>query len=421
MGYVAQKLARGFCLIGLFLLPLVIGACAPYQSGNATAANATGTASANKADCKQWSKVANPVLPGKQNQFNAVAAVSAQNIWVVGSGASTHQDQALIEHWNGTRWSVVVNPEVGSVALNGIAALSAKDIWAVGSASAQPFIEHWNGSAWQVVQSASVPGTQSTLSAVAALSAANAWAVGHFFASQDSPSHALIEHWDGKSWSIVQNPDLGALSSDLESIAASSASDIWAVGSSAPDKGFSSNLIEHWDGKSWKVVQSPNPGDFSDSLSAVAAVSASDAWAVGEYAARNTPGAVLLAEHWDGKTWSVASIGGPEAKLSWLEGLAVLSSDDVWAVGDYKDYNTRLTQAFAEHWDGSQWNLDFHPPTYRDPDNGDDHIVNAVAAADARSIWAVGTLVNPNNGSQPPIGDSNSKAVAQPLTLFRCP
>ena len=43
--------------------------------------------------------------------------------------------QTLIEHWNGTTWSVVASPNVGTQlnGLNGVTAVSTSDIWAVGS------------------------------------------------------------------------------------------------------------------------------------------------------------------------------------------------------------------------------------------------------------------------------------------------
>src|SRR5207249_4049787 len=45
---------------------------------------------------------------------------------------------------------------------------------------------------------------------------------------------------------------------------------------------FGRTLVEHWDGSSWSVVSSPNI-DRRDYLREVAAVSANDVWAVGNY------------------------------------------------------------------------------------------------------------------------------------------
>jgi hypothetical protein len=41
--------------------------------------------------------------------------------------------QTLIEHWNGTQWSVVPSPNLmGNNLLRGVAIVSANDVWAVG-------------------------------------------------------------------------------------------------------------------------------------------------------------------------------------------------------------------------------------------------------------------------------------------------
>src|SRR5438105_3935499 len=52
----------------------------------------------------------------------------------------------------------------------------------------------------------------------------------------------------------------------------------------------------------WSVVSSPNSGT-ANGLHGVAAVSANDVWAVGEY--NPGPGSRTLTLHWDGTSWSV--------------------------------------------------------------------------------------------------------------------
>ena len=65
----------------------------------------------------------------------------------------------------------------------------------------QPLIEHWDGTSWSVVSSPNL--TQGGfLSAVTAISTNNVWAVGE----DDNLSVDLVEHWDGTSWSVVSSP-----------------------------------------------------------------------------------------------------------------------------------------------------------------------------------------------------------------------
>lgn len=62
-----------------------------------------------------------------------------------------------------------------------------------------------------------------------------------------------------------------------------------------------STLILRWNGTAWKQVPTPRnpfPGR-GEGLAGVAAVSASDAWAVG-YAAGGGAGWIV---HWNGKAW----------------------------------------------------------------------------------------------------------------------
>src|SRR5437870_4001396 len=95
-----------------------------------------------------WHIVASP-NPGPGSSLNAIKAISATNVWAVGSLGSS----ALIEHWNGKQWSLVSSPTVGTgSSLSSLTALSATDIWAVGTLSnsslTQPLIEHYNGTQW---------------------------------------------------------------------------------------------------------------------------------------------------------------------------------------------------------------------------------------------------------------------------------
>src|SRR5205085_7419484 len=85
------------------------------------------------------------------------------------------------------------------------------------------------------------------------------------------------------------SPNVG-LGNELHGVAGVSASDVWAVGFT--HKGYRQDvaiptamqtLIEHWDGREWKVVPSPNVGDRNNRLLGVAAISTNDVWAVGYY------------------------------------------------------------------------------------------------------------------------------------------
>ena len=122
----------------------------------------------------QWTEVPGGAAP-HPSALNGIAAVSANDIWAVGSWGQ-NGGQGLIEHWDGTNWSVAALLPQGTLLL-GVAAQSSRDVWAVGQNVAQTLVEHWNGRRWVAVPSPSV-GTHDTLYAVCVISRNDAWAVG---------------------------------------------------------------------------------------------------------------------------------------------------------------------------------------------------------------------------------------------------
>jgi hypothetical protein len=195
----------------------------------------------------------------------------------------------LIEHWNGTAWRSVAIPKHLNGFIAGVAATSATNAWAVGGGqtfSGPPFILHWNGTAWRSV---AIPGPGPNdltriLTGVAATSSRNAWAVGFSSDTDNGPDHTLTLHWNGTAWKRVKSPDPFGWSV-LNGVAATSTRNAWAVGFSFPagPDGVALTLIEHWNGTAWSLVASPNPSSTRNVLNGVAATSASNAWAVDSY------------------------------------------------------------------------------------------------------------------------------------------
>src|SRR5262249_26130418 len=143
--------------------------------------------------------------------------------------------QTLIEHWDGTSCSVVPSPNAstGFNSLAAAAAVSATDVWAVGSfvsaaGAGQTLAEHWDGTSWSVVPSPS-PGTGNGLNGVAVVSPADLWAVE--FTVTSGINQTLIEQWNGTSWSTVPSPSPSTIFSTLNAAAADrSTGQAWAGG-----------------------------------------------------------------------------------------------------------------------------------------------------------------------------------------------
>lgn len=245
----------------------------------------------------QWSIVSKSKgahQQGESARLSRLVALSANNVWGVGtsidpSGHST----TLIEHWTGTTWMIVPSPSPGSMQneLRGAVAVSANDIWAVGffansttQAMGHTLIEHWDGTRWSTVPSPEVGSNSTVLNAMTAVFANNIWAIG--VSSHNTTSlnmgHTLIEHWDGTRWSIVPSPNAGA-EENFASLTAIATNDIWAVGISS--NGSESNEVQgltlHWDGGQWTIIPSPNLGGRT-LLSSIGKVpGSSSVWAVG--------------------------------------------------------------------------------------------------------------------------------------------
>ena len=170
---------------------------------------------------QSWSQVASPAGEPPDGQLNAVSADSPADAWAGGSANVGGVVAPLIEHWNGTQWRVSPGAiDAAGTASGGrilsIAAISPADVWALaGVGKGNPaVIEHWNGTQWSIV-SLPVSGTLHGLSAV---SANDVWAVGN---------GGLILNWNGTQWSQVANP--AGQGADLEGVDALGANDVWAI------------------------------------------------------------------------------------------------------------------------------------------------------------------------------------------------
>ena len=84
-------------------------------------------------------------------------------------------------------------------------------------------------------------------------------AVGNF--NNGSAYQTLIERWNGtSSWKVQASPNPGGLtnSNGFTAVAATSPSNVWAVGSYS-DGLVEHSLIERWDGSARMKVKSPSP------------------------------------------------------------------------------------------------------------------------------------------------------------------
>lgn len=337
--------------------------------------------------CGPWTLVSSPNPGSSSNFLNAVAAIGTGNAWAVGSYGNGSGSFPLIEHWSNSQWTVIPDPSV-SGSLVGVAAIAANNIWAVGENDSsnvqQTLVEHWNGAQWSIVPSPNSGSLGSTLSALSIVSAQDIWAVG--ITTSASSNQPLIEHWNGATWSIIVN--LPAIAGQLRSVSAVGPNDVWAVGSNGVPN-FTGSLIEHWNGTRWSIVSSPNPINLTNILTSVVTISQNNIWAAGDYTNSPAPSAEYtpLLEHWNGTSWSI--VNSPvQGTSDFVNGIAAITLNNITVVGDYRSsldpqgpYST-----LVERWNGMQWSVVNSPS----PGSIDSDLVAAAGIPPTNHIWAVG-------------------------------
>ena len=308
-----------------------------------------------------WAQVSTPAPGAFGSQLSGVTEISPTNVWAAGSSDGSGS-AALVLHWNGAKWARVPTPSAGIAGLSGVSAVSANDIWAVGSGGTATrettLTLHWDGKKWTRVPSPTPPGQVVALFSVSAVSATDVWAVGRDLTSKIGKT--LVLHWDGKAWTQVLTPNPGVSDNQLYAVHMTSVTDGWAVGFNDNSQGADVTLVLHWDGKAWTQVPSPTPGlrNGGGLLTGVSALSGSDAWASGLYNT-NSGGEGTLLLHWDGKKWTRVPSPTPKpgggAGGSFLNGVAMVATADVWSAGGTIFGNTGKERTLLLHWNGATW------------------------------------------------------------------
>src|SRR5207249_368737 len=192
---------------------------------------------------------------------------------------------------------------------------------------------------------------------------------------------------NGAAWSSVPGPSAGVfVDHEFFAVGAASANDVWAVGTYVGEEAVAQTLIGRWNGTSWSIVPSPNAGQYDNVLYDLAVISANDVWAVGFYIS-DTGAYRALSLHWNGTTWTVVPsppVGSGSTTLYGVDGVA---SNDVWAVGYFLSAGYR-SRALLLHWDGTTWNVTPGPSLRTDYS-----AFNMVDVISANDAWAVGSYI----------------------------
>jgi hypothetical protein len=308
----------------------------------------------------RWQREANPSPPGAE--LFGVAATSPTDFWAVGSiGVSPNPTKTLILHRTGKKWEET--PSIPG-SLSAVAATSPTNAWAVGSTNdGAALILHWNGKEWR-----QTPSPAGFVNGVAATSPTNAWAVGGTTGSQET----LILHWNGEAWQQTPSPSVGGdqgLGSVLLGVEASPDRPVLAVGDGGNcGCGPGIALVERWNGHTWSQdSMSKLPSDLQGGMNvaAVAALPSDRAWAVGQSGSGDGPTNAVILE-WNGSAWTSVPVPGLGSQVGGLSGVAATSRSSAWAVGWESPVtiasanaagpgDTGTPQILILHWNGSAW------------------------------------------------------------------
>jgi hypothetical protein len=345
----------------------------------------------------KWSMVTSP-NPGTPaaNGLDGVSCASPTSCVAVGSSDVNPTATPLAEKWNGTSWTLTTLPDdaLASSGLNGVSCPSATFCLAVGvghtGASEGTFADKWNGTTWTLVPYQSA-GKTVILNGVTCTSTTFCMAVG---SSSDNvnPGQTLTAKWNGKGWKAISSPDTSAAQNNqLNAVSCTSSSFCAAVGLYDNGGHYPQTLAQKWNGASWTITKSPNTSSVQDNeLSAVSCTSASLCMS-GGYHTGSTDNDQLLAQKWNGTSWSkttIESAGSPSD--NYLSGVSCAGTAFCMAVGSYS--NGLDDQATEQKWNGTSW------ATVASNSTSQSVGLNGVSCVSASFCMAVGTISNGTAG-----------------------
>jgi hypothetical protein len=154
-----------------------------------------------------WSIVTSP-SPTGDSFLNGVSCPTTTSCYAVGpyADALTDTNKTLVEHWNGNSWSMIASPTpTGATfaSLNGVSCRSTTNCYAVGFSTTAPspsttgstLVEHWNGTNWSIATTPNGPtsATSAALNGVSCPSTTSCYAVGDYRVNPNQ--YTLVERY----------------------------------------------------------------------------------------------------------------------------------------------------------------------------------------------------------------------------------
>ncbi len=226
---------------------------------------------------------------------------------------------------------------------------------------------HWDGTAWAIVPSPNSHSTFNALNDIAVFSPTDIWAVGSVWDPAPYQNHSLVLHWNGSVWEIVEIPMLGT-DSYLNAVTAIDSNNVWVIGR---DNSF------HWDGSTW-ISQVTVQGET------IAHLGSNNVWVANGYVTLN----------WNGRAWKSMLLPYEYLQSQNSNELGIIAPDNIYIVGVGFGYKWKWSWATSLHWNGNYWRfLDM-------PYAGDESLLNGLAIVSPTELWAVGSYLTDRNDTR---------------------
>jgi len=228
---------------------------------------------------KRWAK---PVAFQASAAITTAVTSGPRDAWAFGQ-LQTASPQAYAVHFNGAKWARIPFPLYAQAA----SALSAGNIWVVGSwagkaGKSSPFgVEHLTGGTWHTV---SVPplrlpkGAMVQPSNVVADGPDDVWAAGFLGAGMGVTPGIVLLHWNGKAFVQVTAP---YPVTGPYSVGGDGDGGFWLSGTEYGKTSFR-NYLYHYSGGRWTRIPVPNEPKNITQVSGMAAIPGTHSvWATG--------------------------------------------------------------------------------------------------------------------------------------------
>jgi uncharacterized repeat protein (TIGR01451 family) len=305
----------------------------------------------------------------EDNALSSISCLPTGTCWAVGYWYDgTNHAHTLVEENSGSGWTIVSSPNATPLSdsfLSSVTCVGASDCWAVGSTlvpgffgvpfvpipgtPAQTLIEHYDGSAWSIVSSPDATASENVLNGVACAGTADCWAVGIYY--DGTRYDTLVEQNTGNGWAIVSSASPSSSVSELDGAACVEDGKCSAVGIERTSEATQA-LAESGSSNGWALDggADTNPAQLN-ALDAVTCVSDADCWAAGEYDSTGQFLFQTLIEERTGAGWKI--VPSPDAgsgDSNVLQGIGCAGAGDCWAVGFYTDSGSGTEQPLIEHY-----------------------------------------------------------------------